>query len=291
MYVTHAILFQILFSGARAFRRPSSLCLTDPAIPLEAGNSNMSITVDAPMERRCEATINFSDPAFLPVRYSFASVPCDGLQVNIFTVPEGAPNGEVDVIWQCAGIAPSCNHAVISGGLANSSMLLENEGLVGCLMEDLQTKTNLVTLTRPSGTFVKTAPTVLTTSTTSFLSVPTHTKTKTTKIKAKSSTQRETAGTETEAETKTIKHNEETETAAQASTLSVQTVDATGTAADSASTSTAKATSSPTPSGSTGDGVSVNSASRTTMSLTAVTMSIFSTLTVIQTVTAKCTSG
>lgn len=51
------------------------------------------------MERRCEATIQFSDPSFLPMSYSFESVPCDGLQINVFTIPDGVPNGEAVVIW------------------------------------------------------------------------------------------------------------------------------------------------------------------------------------------------
>ncbi|KAH7131180.1 hypothetical protein EDB81DRAFT_906164 [Dactylonectria macrodidyma] len=264
----------------------------------------MSITFDSPMERRCEATIHFSDPSFLPMSYSFASVPCDGLQINVFTIPNGVPNGDADVIWQCAGLAPTCNHAVISGGLADVSIPLDNEGLVGCLLEDLQTRTTLVTLTRSSGTFVETAPTVLTTSTTSFLSATTNTvdKDKTespsTNIEAFSTTKTRTKTTKTktgqastpEAETRTLKHPETINTISRTSTLPGHTVDATEGAVDSASASTAVSTSTSTRSDSEDD-VSVSSASRTTMSLSAVKVSILSTLTIIQTVTARCSSG
>jgi hypothetical protein len=43
--------------------------------------------------------MQFADPAFLPIRFSFGKIECDGQQINKFRVPLGVPNGEAEVIW------------------------------------------------------------------------------------------------------------------------------------------------------------------------------------------------
>ncbi|EGU78857.1 hypothetical protein FOXB_10630 [Fusarium oxysporum f. sp. conglutinans Fo5176] len=159
-----------LAHGALALSMGYPLCITEPVLSLEAGKSSLSANVHSPMEQRCEATLHFSDPSFLPIRYSFDDeLDCDGKQVLAFTIPKGSPNGDVDIIWQCTGLAPSCNHGVIFGGSADLSIASESTGDVGCLMETAVTRTAPITITRSSATFVEMAPTVVVTSTTSFL--------------------------------------------------------------------------------------------------------------------------
>ncbi|KAF5701676.1 hypothetical protein FGLOB1_10037 [Fusarium globosum] len=159
-----------LVHGALALSMGYPLCITEPALSLEAGKSSLSANVHSSMEQRCEATLHFSDPSFLPIRYSFDDeLECDGKQVLAFTIPKGSPNGDVDIIWQCTGLAPSCSHGVIFGGSADLSIASESTGDVGCLMETAVTRTAPITITRSSATFVEMAPTVVVTSTTSFL--------------------------------------------------------------------------------------------------------------------------
>ncbi|KLO99135.1 Uncharacterized protein Y057_5063 [Fusarium fujikuroi] len=159
-----------LVHGALALSMGYPLCTTEPALSLEAGKSSLSANVHSSMEQRCEATLHFSDPSFLPIRYSFDDeLECDGKQVLAFTIPKGSPNGDVDIIWQCTGLAPSCSHGVIFGGSADLSIASESTGDVGCLMETAVTRTAPITITRSSATFVEMAPTVVVTSTTSFL--------------------------------------------------------------------------------------------------------------------------
>lgn len=43
--------------------------------------------------------MQFADSAFLPIRFSFDKVKCEGQQINKFRVPRGVPNGEAEVIW------------------------------------------------------------------------------------------------------------------------------------------------------------------------------------------------
>ncbi|KAM5353333.1 hypothetical protein ACJZ2D_016765 [Fusarium nematophilum] len=247
------------------------LCLAEPALTLEAGKSSLSAIVHSPMETRCEATMYFSDPSFLPVRYSFEALACDGGQVLKFKVPEESPNGDVDVIWQCTGLAPSCNHGVIFSGSADSSIPSDPTGQVGCLVETFETKTTLVTVTRSSSTFVETAPTVLVTSSTSFLSTLTETTEK--------------LGTTDTTTTKAVKRIDTD--ASDGTTLETPTT-LTSTIALAAETTVAAETTEPEP---TGDGVFVSTASRTSTTLVPViTASIVSTLTVYHTVTARCTA-
>ncbi|ETS84076.1 hypothetical protein PFICI_05952 [Pestalotiopsis fici W106-1] len=81
-----------------AFRDFPTICAWDPPIEIIAGD-NLSARVANPQARRCEASLSFDDPAFLPIRYTFDVLDCDGLQLAEFTVPPTAPNGDAFVLW------------------------------------------------------------------------------------------------------------------------------------------------------------------------------------------------
>ncbi|KAF4468239.1 hypothetical protein FALBO_4858 [Fusarium albosuccineum] len=304
----------LLLQEAWALSMRYPLCLTEPALTLEAGKSPLSVIVNSPMENRCEAALYFSDPSFLPVRYSFKSLDCDGGQILTFTVPKGSPSGDFDIIWQCTGLAPICNHGVIYGGDADSSIPSDNTGRVGCLVERMETRTTLVTVTRSSTTLVETAPTVVVTSSTSYLP---------TVDDQTTSAESEFSGTETETKpeltTKAAKRtdtNDSDETTAlpqatETETATTKTAEPTGTDISDELTSETQTSTAPAvatlgtdevPKGEaqdttnftpTGDGVFVSTAPKTytTTLVPAVTASIISTLTVIHTVTAKCTAA
>ncbi|UPK92681.1 hypothetical protein LCI18_003616 [Fusarium solani-melongenae] len=177
---------------------------------------------------------------------------------------------------QCAGLAPSCNHGVISGGRADSSIPSEADGQVGCLVETFETKTTLATVTRSSRTFVETVPTVLVTSSTSFLSAPIETKTQ-------SSGPPDTDSTEP-AKSTGPSTSDGSSAASGSSTASsaVETLEVPR--EEAKTTSTERQT--------TGDGVFESTASKMSTTLVpALTASIVSTLTVYHTVTAKCTAS
>ncbi|KAF6516130.1 hypothetical protein HZS61_004871 [Fusarium oxysporum f. sp. conglutinans] len=292
-----------LAHGALALSMGYPLCITEPVLSLEAGKSSLSANVHSPMEQRCEATLHFSDPSFLPIRYSFDDeLDCDGKQVLAFTIPKGSPNGDVDIIWQCTGLAPSCNHGVIFGGSADLSIASESTGDVGCLMETAVTRTAPITITRSSATFVEMAPTVVVTSTTSFLR----------KTKDQTTFRTRRTGTKTEpgfdnSETSGVPSSDIESTATGLGTTtndSKEPATTNGVSTGPASTgSDTFPTSSPTlalkvPQDAaettikpTDDGVFMSDATKPTIPiLPAVTASIISTLTVIHTVTAKCTN-
>lgn len=46
----------------------------------------------------------FDDPAFLPIRYSFKQVRCDGWRLHRFDVPKDVPNGQVDIVWYASRV-------------------------------------------------------------------------------------------------------------------------------------------------------------------------------------------
>ncbi|KAM6529634.1 hypothetical protein FALCPG4_007764 [Fusarium falciforme] len=277
MYPKFSLALTALFlHEAWAFSLQYPLCLAEPVLALDAGRSTLSAVVHFPTETRCEATLYFSDTSFLPIRYTFKPLSCDGGQVLNFKVPEGSPNGDVDVIWQCAGLAPSCNHGVISGGRADSSIPSEADGQVGCLVETFETKTTLATVTRSSRTFVETVPTVLVTSSTSFLSAPIETKTQ-------SSGPPDTDSTEPAKSTGPSTSDGSSATSGSSTASSaVETLEVPR--EEAKTTSTERQT--------TGDGVFESTASKMSTTLVpALTASIVSTLTVYHTVTAKCTAS
>ncbi|KAI8691496.1 hypothetical protein NCS56_00142500 [Fusarium sp. Ph1] len=172
---------------------------------------------------------------------------------------------------QCAGLAPSCNHGVISGGRADSSIPSEADGEVGCLVETFRTKTTLATVTRSSRTFVETVPTVFVASSTSFLSAPIETK-----------TQGSDPTTDTESTEPTKGTDSSTSNGSFTASSAVETLEVPR--EEAKTTSTERQT--------TGDGVFESTASKMSTTLVpALTASIVSTLTVYHTVTAKCTAS
>ncbi|KAF4340638.1 hypothetical protein FBEOM_5422 [Fusarium beomiforme] len=280
-----------LIHGALALSMGYPLCITEPALSLEAGNASLSASVHSPMERRCEATLHFSDPSFLPIRYSFDELDCDDKQVLAFTIPKGSPNGDVDIIWQCTGLAPSCNHGVIFGGTADLAISSESTGDVGCFMETAETRTAPITVTRSSSTFVEMAPTVVVTSTTSFLrKTRNHTTFMTRRTETKTTTgsiESETSGVPstnlytTDTDLSTTTRDSTKATSANSDTTQVTSP----TVALEVPQTAAETTMKPTD-----DGIFMSDATKPTIPiLPAVTASIISTLTVIHTVTAKCT--
>ncbi|KAI1249790.1 hypothetical protein MGN70_009404 [Eutypa lata] len=137
---------------------PSRVCISSPPVALDAGVSVVSAVITGDLSRRCMATMEFADPDFFPISYSFDTVPCSGQQVTSFVVPREAPNGEAYV---------TC-HANISGGLGNPLMDEQSQGTVGCISEALRTSTKTATVTKSSRTFTEEQVTVFTTTTTSF---------------------------------------------------------------------------------------------------------------------------
>ncbi|KAL4418330.1 hypothetical protein CABS03_01681 [Colletotrichum abscissum] len=116
----------LLVKTSFSLQGQSAVCAWEPAAIVEA-ESVISATFNNPWSSRCEATLQFSDPAYLPVTWIFDPVVCKGQQIGQFSVPRGAPNGDAVVIWRCAGQdSPSCNHVLIRNGLGN----MESEELL-----------------------------------------------------------------------------------------------------------------------------------------------------------------
>ncbi|SPJ78485.1 uncharacterized protein FTOL_06874 [Fusarium torulosum] len=297
MFTKTPLTFAIFLHSALALSMGYPLCVSEPGLSLEAGKSSISAIVHSPMEKRCEATMHFSDPSFLPLRYSFDEVDCDGSQVLEFTVPPGSPNGDVGIIWQCTGLAPSCNHGVIFGGDADLSLSSESMGEVGCLVEVIQTRTASATVTRSSKTFVEVAPTVVVTTTTRFqrrIEDQTALSTWRTKTKPRTDT---TDTTDTADSTDVESVKTVTSSPRSATTTTIGTAEVRETDEDPTKTSAITLAleitqqASETTSMPTDDGVFVSNANKTPISIIpAVTASIISTLTVYRTVTARCTS-
>ncbi|TVY73792.1 hypothetical protein Focb16_v006016 [Fusarium oxysporum f. sp. cubense] len=299
---------RLAMHGSRALSSQSSLCFNGPSIPLEAGVSVLSAMIDLPLEGRCEATMQFADSAFLPIRFSFDKVKCEGQQINKLRVPRGVSNGEAEVIWQCAGLAPSYSRAVISGGDADMSSPALYTGIVGCVSEMLQTRTTTPTITHSTATIVETFPTIFTTFITTYLSQASSGKTTpVSPTDGESGTQAigtSYAKTEVKGETSPPDSTTTGASEAGATTAEISAVDAATTdagvigAATSTVTTTGKAASkddtrpeSPGPKTTDDKGVFLSNAPRTTAPLaTILTLSLMTTLTVTRTVTAECTS-
>lgn len=69
---------------------------------------------------------------------------------------------------QCSGLTPSCIYASILGGVANPTNTPDLLGRVECLQDVLVTSIALVTQTKSGEIVIETAPTVFTSTTTSF---------------------------------------------------------------------------------------------------------------------------
>ncbi|KAJ0100698.1 hypothetical protein J7T55_004194, partial [Diaporthe amygdali] len=120
---------------SHAFQSPSSLCLSAPPLPLVAGVSNVSAVLDVAFWEQCRAFLCFSDPDFPPITFTFDSSDCVGSETASFIVPDGVPNGDALVIWECEGFSSACTQANITQGkAANSSPLYPHQnGTLNCV--------------------------------------------------------------------------------------------------------------------------------------------------------------
>ncbi|KAK0369000.1 hypothetical protein CLIM01_13643 [Colletotrichum limetticola] len=165
------IMAGLLVKTSFSLQSQSAVCAWEPAAIVEAG-SVVSATFNNPWSSRCEATLQFSDPAYLPVTWIFDPVVCKGQQIGQFSVPRGAPNGDAVATWRCAGQDfPSCNHVLIRNGLG----IMESEellrlGRVGCITSFFQTTTAMETQTSSSTTLTRLLSSIRTIPTTIFSS-------------------------------------------------------------------------------------------------------------------------
>ncbi|KAK7435240.1 hypothetical protein CaCOL14_000335 [Colletotrichum acutatum] len=276
----------ILLPRAFAQYQPPFLCVSSPAIPIEAGATNVTATIEDPLNRRCEATVYFADPNFLPISYSFEAK-CPDRKINNFVMPLGAPNGEAHITWHCAGQVPSCTRAMITGGRGDPSLPLQNQGKVGCVSQSVLTRTTLATVTRSSTTIIETVPALITSITTNFV-VEATTTTSNGDTASGTSTTSVTVGTPATDSPGNTAPGPPGTTAAE-TTLATNTGAAGG---KGSSTSQTAALPEPT---SVSDPLATfytNTASDPTTSLTttAALTAVVSTLTVMQTVTAPCSA-
>ncbi|KXH28612.1 hypothetical protein CNYM01_11245 [Colletotrichum nymphaeae SA-01] len=165
------IMAGLLVKTSFSLQGQSAVCAWEPAAIVEAG-SVISATFNNPWSSRCEVTLQFSDPAYLPVTWTFDPVVCKGQQIGQFSVPQGAPNGDAVVTWRCAGQdSPSCNHVLIRNGLGNmESEELLRLGRVGCITSFFQTTTAMETQTSSSTTLTRLLSSIRTIPTTVFSS-------------------------------------------------------------------------------------------------------------------------
>ncbi|KAF5132815.1 hypothetical protein E5D57_003437 [Metarhizium anisopliae] len=112
--------------------------------------------------------MSFGNSSFLPLRFNFSTTQCEGQLIAKFTTPAEVPNGEADILWQCAGLAPYCYQANITNGTSDPTMQLDREAQVGCINEVLRTTSVLVVKTMSTRTTTETAVSIFTWTTTSF---------------------------------------------------------------------------------------------------------------------------
>ena len=250
-----------------------------------------------PSGGQCEALIESQGPHFLPVTYAFPSLDCSGWQANSFTVPQGIPDGPVNVIWyaaipsiedvfltksrQCTGSDPFCIQAMVSGGFGGLALPLDNTGTAGCILESLQTASTTVQITEASSTVIRTVPTIFTTFSTSYLST-TAGATATTAADTTAGT----TGATTAADTTAATTSTSTTTGSQTSTTpAAGTVTTTN---HLSSTQVAKDASGSSPMSGGSSIFMENTAPGTTIGLsTAIAATVVSTLIITQTVTAR----
>ncbi|KAE9574198.1 hypothetical protein CGMCC3_g9856 [Colletotrichum fructicola] len=165
----------ILSSTAAAQQGRPTVCVSDPAILVEAGSTISARLFDDSWNSRCEAVLRFTDPAYLPMTWTFDPINCKGQLFGQFVVPRNAPTGDAVVSWQCVGqVSPTCSHVQIRNGLGSmDSEELLRLGKVGCVISSLQTSTSTETQSGPSTTFTRTVTSIMTSSTTSFAPVAT----------------------------------------------------------------------------------------------------------------------
>ncbi|KAI0399795.1 hypothetical protein F4802DRAFT_533273 [Xylaria palmicola] len=163
-------LFVVLLATPVLTQRCPAVCVSEPPLLLDAGASNVSAIIDGSFGRQCQATLYFSDPMFLPLTYHFDNISCDGLAVTTFSMPEGLPNGDGCVVWQCDGPElVTCNNMIVSGGSSKDTLPRNRSGTIGCMLNTTQVQNPVVTATTSSRTFTKVATSTMTTLSTSIV--------------------------------------------------------------------------------------------------------------------------
>ncbi|KAF5131342.1 hypothetical protein E5D57_007697 [Metarhizium anisopliae] len=224
--------------------------------------------------------MNFGDSSFLPLRFNFSTTQCDGQMIATFTTPTEVPNGEADILWQCAGFSPYCYQVNITNGTSDPSMQLDREAQVGCITELLKTSNVAITKVMPTRTATDTVVSVFTSTATLFIKSQTPI---TTSIPAQSQF---TSGVSTPPFTMTDKDPTRTDTAA-ARAPSVGSVQA---EMPPSGVSGRTVTTTP-PSALTTDKVFDSAATRVTTPVTSSVVVALLTTTLLRTVTVSCATG
>ncbi|KAM7210725.1 hypothetical protein V8F06_013887 [Rhypophila decipiens] len=83
----------------------------------------------------CTATLMFSSTEFPNILYAFDNDRCPQLSLLEFVLPPQVPNGDVVILWQCAGqLAQFCYQASITEGLGEpNNVQYAQNGTVSCL--------------------------------------------------------------------------------------------------------------------------------------------------------------
>ncbi|KFZ16435.1 hypothetical protein V501_02228 [Pseudogymnoascus sp. VKM F-4519 (FW-2642)] len=76
----------------------TEICLSNPEATIQAG-SVATATIDNPLGKACEATVEFANSDFLPLHFGLKRIRCDGLQLGQITIPLEAPNGDARILW------------------------------------------------------------------------------------------------------------------------------------------------------------------------------------------------
>jgi hypothetical protein len=152
LFLAHTALLQFVAALPDDF---PAICMVDPALPLKPGDVVRSHLL--PQRRRCEASVVFTNPDFLPLRYGFRSLPCLGFLSAEFIIPREVPNGDANIIWKCADQSlPSCSRVTISGGTSDLDNIIFNKyGSINCLFPTA-TQTTLITATSGGTTITET---------------------------------------------------------------------------------------------------------------------------------------
>ncbi|KAF2194737.1 hypothetical protein K469DRAFT_706221 [Zopfia rhizophila CBS 207.26] len=91
-------------------------CLVNPVASVRAGET-LNFQLFNSRNSTCEVTLDFADPAFLPLSLTVHPRDCAGDQTASFILPLSVPNGTVTLQWQCVrSPSKSCLLLDITGG-------------------------------------------------------------------------------------------------------------------------------------------------------------------------------
>ncbi|KAI8626622.1 hypothetical protein F5Y19DRAFT_221897 [Xylariaceae sp. FL1651] len=159
---TVVLLVAMLVAVTGAFEDWPLVCVSNPPMQLVAGTTNVSAINESLYGKKCRALLQFADPDFVPITYSFIpTIPCSGPRMASFLVPPGAPNGDARVIWQCKQ-SSACSLAVVSNGTGDRTLAPEQNGTMACLPLNFGTNASipLSQQPEPSSTMRVPMPTV-----------------------------------------------------------------------------------------------------------------------------------